>query len=100
MAKIDKNLAGLIILVVLFVLAGAGLFWMKSLSWTKMPSDLSDLLTGANKAKASSIRAIKALNLKALQNSELNSLVETIVPSSTPELGNRNPFSKPQVITP
>lgn len=96
MNKIDKNFIGLIILIALFILAGAGLFWMKSLSWAKMPSDLPELLTGASKAKASSIRAIKSLNLKALQNSELNGLVETAVPSTTPELGNRNPFTKPQ----
>lgn len=96
MLKIDKNIAGLIVLVVLFLLAGAGLFWMKSLSWTKMPADLPGLLTGANKAKASSIKAIKSLNLKVLQNSDLNSLVETAVPSSTPELGNSYPFGATQ----
>jgi hypothetical protein len=96
MDKIDKNVAGLVILTILFLLAGAGLFWMKSLSWTKIPSDLPELLTGASKAKASSIKAIKSLNLKALGNSELNSLVETAVPSSTPALGNLNPFTKTQ----
>ncbi len=95
MVKMDKNLVGLAILVMLFLLAGAGLFWLKSLSWTKMPNDLPDFLTGANKAKASTVRAIKSLNLKALQNSELNGLKEIEVPSSTPELGNLNPFSKP-----
>lgn len=86
----------MIILVILFVLTGAGLFWLKSLSWAKMPNDLPELLTGTNKARASTVRAIKSLNLKALQNSELNGLAETVVPSSTPALGNLNPFSRPQ----
>jgi len=95
MGKIDKNMAGIIILVALFILTGAGLFWLKSLSWAKIPNDLPEFLTGASKVKASTIRSIKSLNLKVLQNSDLNGLQEIAVPSSTPELGNLNPFIRP-----
>lgn len=91
--KIDRNQLGLFLLVVIFISAIGGLFLLKKLSWTGLPSDLPDILTAGNSAKAGPGRVIKPLNLKVLENSGLGSLTEEELPTYKPKRGNSQPFT-------